>query len=198
MSDRTCSIAGCERTSWCRGWCQRHYNVWHQHGDPTARAISEKSSRIMSVEDTFRFYMPGDPPPEGVPWIWNGTINNNGYGQFQVAKKVHLAHRISYELFVGPIPDGLQIRHRNDRPLDVNPWNLETGTIGDNMRDKFERGRQARGGQHGMAKLTAGEVLAIRAAYEVDRMSHRSIARRYGISHNHVGRIIRRDVWATI
>lgn len=197
MTDRTCSIDGCERPRHAREWCHRHYWHWQTKGDPLAGFVSAKPSKTLSVADTFRFYMPGDPPPEGVPWIWNGTVTNQGYGVFQVSRKVYRAHRVAYELFVGPIPPGLMIRHKNDRRSDVNPHNLIPGTAWDNMNDKVERSRQARGSKHGWAKLTEGEILAIRAAHQ-SGMSQREIGRRWGISHIHVGRIVRREVWAHV
>lgn len=149
----------------------------------------------MSVQETFEFYMPGKPPEEGVPWLWTGTTTNQGYGVFTVQRHIYRAHRVAYELFVGPIPDGQLIRHKNDRRLDVNPHNLIPGTPRDNMNDKVERSRQARGSRHGWAKLTEGEILHIRSAH-ANGMSQREIGRRYGISHIHVGRIVRREVWA--
>ena len=151
-----------------------------------------------NLRDAFGFYMPGDPPPEGVVWEWSGAVDRDGYGQFGFRRRMHRANRVSYTLFVGPIPDGLVVRHKNDRPIDVNPHNLELGTHADNMRDKVERGRQARGGSHGMAKLTPGEVLAIRAAYEAGGVTQKELARRYGLAKIHVGRIVRRESWAHI
>ncbi len=64
------------------------------------------------------------------------------------SKKVK-AHRVSYEIFVGPIPDGLVVRHKCDNKLCVNPEHLEVGTQRDNLLDKIERG------QHNYAHRTA-------------------------------------------
>ena len=51
------------------------------------------------------------------------------------------AHRVSYEMANGPIPDGLIIRHKCDNPNCVNPKHLESGTQKDNMLDASFRGR---------------------------------------------------------
>ncbi len=72
-------------------------------------------------------------------WIWTGTINGPGkkrYGVIRDNYKQKKAHRVSYELHKGEIPDGLVVRHLCDNKLCVNPNHLEVGTVGDNNRDK--------------------------------------------------------------
>jgi len=81
-------------------------------------------------------------------WIWIGAKSYcKGYGFYRTKR----AHRIAYELWVNPIPDGLVVRHKCDNGLCVNPQHLEVGTQADNMRDKVERGRQAKGEKHAKA-----------------------------------------------
>lgn len=75
-------------------------------------------------------------------WLWTAAENNKGYGIFAVSKRdLWLAHRFSYELNIGPIPDGLVIDHVRKRgctsTLCVNPAHLEAVTDGENvMRSK--------------------------------------------------------------
>lgn len=68
--------------------------------------------------------------PDGTDgcWTWTGSTNTHGYGEFRVARRTRLAHRISYELFVGPIPTGLQIDHLCRNRACVNPDHLEPVT----------------------------------------------------------------------
>jgi len=68
------------------------------------------------------------------------------------------AHRLAWELWVGPIPDGLQVRHTCDNPPCCNPAHLLLGTQADNARDMVKRRRS------GVEKLTPDDVRAIRAA----------------------------------
>lgn len=105
--------------------------------------------------------------PEGLPdecWPWRGTIRRKGYGQMSVAGRTRLAHRLAYELAVGPIPDGLQVCHRCDNPPCCNPAHLFLGTAADNQHDKGAKGRAARGSANGGGgKLTEDQVRTIKA-----------------------------------
>jgi len=75
-------------------------------------------------------------------WLWQGAkVGQGGYGNFGVDKKHHLAHRVSYELANGPIPDGMWVLHRCDNPPCVNPDHLFLGTRSDNMKDAHQKGR---------------------------------------------------------
>ena len=74
-------------------------------------------------------------------WIWLASRDRMGYGTFGFDGKVQKAHRVSYQLEIGPIPSGAHILHSCDNPPCVNPAHLRAGTRSDNMRDKVERGR---------------------------------------------------------
>lgn len=79
-------------------------------------------------------------------WEWVGVrVPPQGrllpYGLFSVGKKLYRAHRFSYEIAIGPIPDGLLVLHKCDNPPCVNPAHLYAGTYVDNMRDRTSRGR---------------------------------------------------------
>src|SRR5229473_1294677 len=71
-------------------------------------------------------------------WIWTGALNN-GYGWIGVNKTQVLAHRAYYELYKGPIPDGLLVLHRCDVRCCINPEHLYVGTYLDNGTDKSNR-----------------------------------------------------------
>ena len=75
-------------------------------------------------------------------WLWTGNLFYRcPYGQFQLAGWRYRAHRFSYTLFKGPIPDGLFVLHKCDTPLCVNPDHLFLGTARDNSHDALSKGR---------------------------------------------------------
>ena len=116
-------------------------------------------------------------------WLWEGSkCNRKGYGKFWFRGGVKAAHRVSYELYNGAIPDGLHILHSCDVTSCVNPAHLRPGTNAENHREKMERGRNVspRGEASGMAKLTEREVVAIYKLTQTAR-SGRQIAADFGV-----------------
>lgn len=61
-------------------------------------------------------------------WFWTGSLGSHGYGQLRVGRSTGLAHRVSYELLVGPIAEGLQVDHLCRVLRCVNPAHLEAVT----------------------------------------------------------------------
>lgn len=70
---------------------------------------------------------------EGQCWLWTGHLDRKGYGAIKTGKKSTGAHRFSYSLNVGPIPDGLVIDHLCRVPACVNPAHLEPVTNAENI-----------------------------------------------------------------
>ena len=67
-------------------------------------------------------------------WLWTAWIERNGYGRFWLDGRQHGAHRVAYELYVGPIPEGLEIDHLCRVKHCVRPDHLEAVTASENIR----------------------------------------------------------------
>ena len=67
-------------------------------------------------------------------WIWQASTTHNGYGQFWVGGRMVKAHRFAYEMFVGPIPEGLELDHLCRVRNCVNPAHMEPVTHAENVR----------------------------------------------------------------
>lgn len=139
-----------------------------------------------------------DPTP---CWTWTGGVNSNGYGRFVDKNRHALAHRVSHELFVGPIPDGMNVCHSCDNRVCVNPHHLWLGSQSENLKDAVAKGRMKRpdtnGERNGNRKLSADDVRAIRAMFSGGLRRYR-IAERFGVSPSTVGEIIARKIWKEV
>jgi hypothetical protein len=113
-------------------------------------------------------------------WEWVGTLNDSGYGVMRNHYKYVGAHRLSYQQFVGPIPDGMHVLHKCDNRKCINPEHLFVGTNAENVADKVAKGRQRRhhGEKNPHARLTAQDVVAIRASGE----RQKDLAAKYGVT----------------
>lgn len=156
----------------------------------------------------------GPVPPHrlelGPCWQWTGCIAGFGYGQFRVDRRTReYAHRKSYRMARGDIPDGMRVLHACDNPACVNPDHLFLGTEQDNMRDRQNKGRtasgdrsgartkpgrRARGERAGLAKLTEGQVREIRQARDRGETLER-LAGRYGVRNQTIHAIVKRHTW---
>lgn len=81
-------------------------------------------------------------------WEWTGTKDKDGYGKLSIGGrkvnggKIYTAHRLSWMLNYGVIPNGLWVLHRCDNPCCCNPKHLFLGTVKDNVDDMRAKGRQ--------------------------------------------------------
>lgn len=154
---------------------------------------------IMTPQRIENFWAKVDktPRPSGC-WLWTGAKQggkNGRYGAFQLGWKTQKrAHRISYELAYGAIPDDAIICHTCDTPLCVNPAHLFAGNAKVNAQDMIQKGRKKifAGEANGIAKLSDEQVRLI----YLDYRTNVDIAADYSISPSLVSQIRHKKIRA--
>ena len=122
-------------------------------------------------------------------WLWTGAIqSSNGYGRIargdpSIKPRVEGAHRIAYELQCGPIPSGMSVLHKCDRPACCRGSHLFLGTAKDNSADMYAKGRNVLGTIHrgeasGASVMSEEQVREILASTD----THKSLAIRFGVA----------------
>lgn len=140
-------------------------------------------------------------------WLWvAATTAHYGHGVLRFKNKMVKAHRVSWEIFRGEVPEGMCVLHKCDIPNCVNPDHLFIGTQTDNMKDMDSKGRRGRrsegvgkslGSKNGATKMTDADIIAIREV-PARRGVGAALAAKFGISHSSVVRIRSRETWAHI
>lgn len=111
-----CAVPNCGSPIDYRDWCDKHYQRWLKHGDPTVTKL--EWDPIVRLKRDVAYTASGC-------WIYNGKDPcSSGYQRWYVGGKRYLVHRWTYEHFVGPIPDGHQIDHLCRVPPCCNPEHL--------------------------------------------------------------------------
>lgn len=129
-------------------------------------------------------------------WEWRGYRGPSGYGRLYLKPGAYTtAHRASWIVTHGEIPDGKCVLHHCDNRACVNPDHLFIGTQQDNMADMNAKGRRKTpvmvGETHPAAKLTEREVLEIRAS----ALPREQLEAKYGVSKPTIHQIINRQTW---
>jgi len=173
-----CYVEGCGRDTYAFGLCSKHYQRLKATGTvedgPFAQEPLEK-----------RFWKKVDKREENDCWPWIGAISHSGDGVIGVNGRNKSAHRISYELCKGEIPEGMHVMHSCDNPKCVNPRHLRSGTASENIKDAFDKGRKQApklsGEQNPKSKLTLEQVRFIKSN---PQLGHKAIADMFGLSPN--------------
>jgi hypothetical protein len=130
-------------------------------------------------------------------WRWTGALRIRDYGSYYYNGRNQLAHRVSWQINFGPIPDGIHVLHTCDNPSCVNPEHLRLGTHQDNMADRDAKGRQydRNGEKNGRAKLTSEDVNNIRMQYSSGSITRKSLADKFNVNIGTIGRALSGRTW---
>jgi hypothetical protein len=118
-------------------------------------------------------------------WLWTGHKIKDGYGHIHLNKTMILAHRLSYMIYKGNIPEGLVIAHTpiicHNRAC-VNPDHLTAKTMKENCLDKILDGTNK-------PKLTAVQVIEIRRLLSLGELNHGEIGKMFGVARSTISYI---------
>lgn len=214
MAERTCSL-GDGKPVHHRGWCNGHYKRWWRYGDPLGfpeppppppfshHGKAEEWRPVAGYEGLYDVSSLGRvrslrrSSTSGrvlKPWV------QAGYGYLAVklscnsVQATKLVHKLVAEAFIGPCPEGQQVRHGPNGKLDNRASQLCYGTPKDDGQDRVRDGSSRKGVKSHMAKLTDADVIEIRRRRATGELQ-RTIAASYDITASLVSMIVNGKIW---
>ena len=145
-----------------------------------------------------RFWSKVDKTTPRGCWEWRGAVDACSYGRFSYYGINTCAHRVAWELTNGMIANGKHIRHSCDNPSCVNPHHLQIGTHQDNMDDKVQRNRQARGRKSNQSHLAEEDIKSMRKEWESQQLNHQELKQKYNVSSCTVSNVVNYKTWKHI
>jgi hypothetical protein len=115
-------------------------------------------------------------------WVWNAALHPTGYPMSSQAEEQY-AHRLSYKIYKGPIPEGKTLDHLCRNRSCINPAHLEAVSLAENVR------RSPR------CKLTNADVVSIRGRIDRGEVSNKAIAKDFGVTRQAIYRIRKGLMW---
>lgn len=178
---RRCSLDGCENKHYGKGYCTKHYNRVRRTGDPqTVRVGHRYETQDIAARLAQRSVADGD-------CLIYQTRQKTRSGHVLIGRAGGYVgvHRAAWELANGPVPAGLFVLHRCDRPRCINVDHLFLGTIADNNADRDSKGRHVplRGSANGTAKLDEAAVAQMKRRL-ADGESTYAVAEAFGVTQS--------------
>ena len=163
-------------------------------------ALSSKPNWINTMDKSVldRFWKKvNKAAPDGC-WEWTAQTSELGYGRLKVNSNPCYAHRVSWEIHNGDIPNGLCVLHSCDNPPCCNPSHLFLGTHADNAADRTLKGRTCRrsrnrGEKNGSSILT--EILVREIRLNKEKKTQVQLTRIYNVSRSTINNILNRKSW---
>lgn len=150
----------------------------------------------LTAKDKYRFL---SKVPQNVPvtecWIWLGTCEGK-YGKFFIQGSEYKAHRVAFMVWNDRKPNpNLDVCHKCDTPMCINPHHLFEGTRAENLQDCIRKGRQgdrskAKGDASPYVKLSDAQVAEIRQRYVRWKVTQPALAAEYGVARSLIHRIV--------
>lgn len=135
-------------------------------------------------------------------WLFTSSLNRLGYGTICYGGKVQKAHRVSWQIHFGEIPENQCVLHKCDVRNCVNPAHLFLGTQQENIADMVQKGRNFSPGLNGMknpgSKLSDDKVKAIRALYAEQTLSQHKLATMFKVSPMTINRVVNEKLWRQV
>lgn len=187
-----CEMKNCSGLVYARGLCRKHYERNRKYGSPSDRLNARADART-------RFWRFVEKRGPDECWEWAGGRNKNKYGVFGLGAASDgrtTAHRYSYILHCGEVPQGMIVMHTCDNPPCCNPRHLRLGTHAENTADMHEKNRanRPRGLESSQAKLDDEKVRFIRAS----PLSTRKLAELLGVGPTTIRGVRNGRVWSHV
>lgn len=138
-------------------------------------------------------------------WLWTASLDKDGYGQIRTSRphrKWLKAHRVAWEITVGPIPDALHVLHKLPCTNRHCILHLYTGTNTQNIQDMLRAPSSVnhilykKGAEHPLAKLDNAAILSIRSLYAAGNTTQKQLAVQYKVTRQHISTILTNGAWS--
>lgn len=184
-----CSVAGCIKPVYAKGFCGAHYKRNYKHGSPTAGGITpgDQEKFIDQVALTWA-------SQECLTWPFGSGRKRYNTTVYRGTKWD--AHRLVCALVNGAPPDGHEAAHSCGNTHCVSPSHLRWKTSAGNEEDKVVHGTSQHGENNHAAKLSEDDVRSIRSA--VGKVTQSTLARKYGVTQQTISAIQNRSRWQQV
>ena len=133
---------------------------------------------------------------------WQRCLDKDGYGKLVFKGKSYQAHRFSWIVTYGDIPEGQCVCHKCDNPRCINPDHLFLGTHSENIQDAVDKKRMVPCFQYRPkrtnTKLDVSQIAEIRKLYAEKQLSHRQLAKMFGVCRSNIHYILSKKYWEEI